>query len=672
MSEKDEYMNIDPAVVRRIRELRRQVEHHAKMYHVYDAPEISDYEYDRMYYELVHLEEQYPALDDPASPTHRVGGKVLDKFDKVVHAVRMDSLTDVFSFEELSDFLSHARETLPEAVFSVEPKIDGLSCSLRYEHGVLVQGATRGDGVVGEDVTQNVKTIFDIPLTLPEPLTLTVRGEVYMPRPAFERLNAKREAGGLSLFANPRNAAAGSLRQLDPNVTASRALSIFIFNFQEGNLYADGHAPLTHTETLDRLAELGFHVLEERICTAETDQILGHIRRLGELRDNLAYDIDGVVIKIDKLADRITLGEGTNTPRWAVAYKFPPEQKLTRLTGIQVAVGRTGVLTPTAILEPVRLAGTTVSRATLHNLDFIRERDIHILDYVTVQKAGDIIPEVVCAHPEKRDGRETEFHMPTVCPSCGEPVFREEGEAAVRCTNAACPAQLSRGIEHFASKDAMDIDGLGPQIVEALISAGLIRDAADLYDLKAEQVAALDRMGEKSALNLTGAIEKSKSAGLERLLYALGIRNIGSVAAAALAARYRTLENCMAATMDELCDIPDFGEITASCVVNFFSHPQNVALCHRLIQAGCLTKSTAAPTGDRFAGKTFVLTGTLPSLTRDQAATLIKAQGGKVSGSVSSKTDYVVAGEAAGSKLTKAQSLGIPVISEDDLRQMLA
>ena len=461
------------------------------------------------------------------------------------------------------------------------------------------------------------------------------------------------------------------MHQLDPNITAQRALSIFVFNFQEGSLYLDGHAPETHTETLNRLAELGFTTLQETAVCTTHEGIVAHIEALGQKRDDLAYDIDGVVIKLDRLADRARMGEGTNTPKWAVAYKFPPEQKITKLESVTVAVGRTGVLTPTANLAPVRLAGTTVSRATLHNLDFIRERDIHLGDYVTVQKAGDIIPEVVCAHPEKRDGTEVAFEMPTVCPSCGEPVFREEGEAAVRCTNASCPAQLSRGIEHFASKDAMDIDGLGPQIVEALIRADLIRDPADLYSLKTEQVADLERMGDKSAKNLIDAIEKSKQAGLERLLFALGIRNIGAVAAAALAARFGTLEAAMDATVEDLCAIPDFGEITALCVVNYFSHEQNRNLCRRLADAGLVTISTAAPTGDRYAGKTFVLTGTLPTMSRDEASALIKAQGGKVSGSVSKKTDYVIAGEAAGSKLTKANELGVTVIDEATLLEML-
>ncbi|MBQ8356753.1 MAG: NAD-dependent DNA ligase LigA [Clostridia bacterium] len=656
----------------RIEKLRRQLTYHSKRYYVDDDPEISDFEYDRMYAELLALEAEHPGLDDPASPTHRVGGAALDKFEKVTHGVPLNSLSDVFSFEELREFLTRVAGILPDAAYSVEPKIDGLSVALRYENGVFVNGATRGDGLVGEDVTQNLKTILSIPLKLTEPLSLTVRGEVYMPRAAFRRINEKREAEGLSLMANPRNAAAGSLRQLDPKVAAERKLDIFIFNFQEGSLYADGHAPLTHTETLDRLAELGFCVLEHRIVASEPAEIIAHIERLGELRDSLPFDIDGAVIKIDSLADRVTLGEGTNTPKWAVAYKYPPEQKPTKLEGITIAVGRTGVLTPTAILSPVRLAGTTVSRATLHNEDFILEKDIRIGDVVTVQKAGDIIPEVVSSHPELRAGGEEIFRMPKTCPSCGEPVMRDSDEgAAVRCTNSACPAQLSRGIEHFASKDAMNIEGLGPQVVELLLSHGLIRDAADLYTLRAEDVSGLERMGEKSAANLIAAIERSKSAGLERLIFALGIRSIGQVAAAALAARYRTLEACFTATKEELVSIEDFGEITADYVLNYFSHPQNVELCRRLMDVGVLTESTAAPTGDKLAGLTFVLTGTLPDMSRDEASALIKAAGGKVTGSVSKKTSYVVAGEEAGSKLTKAQQLGITVIDQEELLEML-
>ena len=656
----------------KIQKLRRELDHHARLYYVYDAPEISDYDYDMMYRELLDLEAAHPVFFDPASPTQRVGGRPLDKFDKVTHTRRMDSLTDVFSFEELGNFIQKSTALYPEATWSVEPKIDGLSVALTYENGVLVRGATRGDGIVGEDVTQNIKTIFSIPLTLPEPLNLTVRGEVYMPRSVFARLNAAREAAGQQLLANPRNAAAGSLRQLDPKVTASRALDIFIFNYQDGALWQDGTAPTTHDQTLDRLDELGFPVIRQRTIAATTADIIAHIEQLGKWPDDLAFDIDGVVIKLDSLSGRETLGEGTNTPNWAVAYKFPPEEKQTKLLDITIAVGRTGVLTPAAELEPVRLAGTSVSRATLHNLEFIRERDIMIGDYVTVRKAGDIIPEVVCAHPERRDGSQRHFNLPDKCPSCGEPVFYDADEgAAARCTNSACPAQLSRSIEHFASKDAMNIDGLGPQIVELLLREGLIKDAADLYSLRAEQIANLERMGEKSAQNLISAIENSKSAGLERLIYALGIRNIGEVAAAALAARYRTLEACMSATREELCELEDFGEITADCVVNFFSHEQNIELCRRLADAGLVTASTAAPTDNKFSGLTFVLTGTLPTLKRDEAEKMIKARGGKCSGSVSKKTSYVVAGEAAGSKLTKAQALGVTIIDEAQLIQML-
>ena len=654
-----------------IDELRKKLSYHAKRYYVYDSPEISDYEYDMMYAELLRLEAEHPECYSPDSPTQRVGGKPLEKFGKVRHGVQMNSLSDVFSFEELSEFLARVSEQISAPVYSVEPKIDGLSVALTYEKGIFVKGATRGDGVVGEDVTANLKTVFSIPLKLSEPVDICVRGEVYMPRASFERINEALEKKGKPLMANPRNAAAGSLRQLDPKITASRGLDIFVFNFQSGQLYTDGRTPKSHTETLDRLAELGFTVIKNRTVANTPDEVIAHIKKLGELRDGLEYDIDGVVIKLDSLEHRLIMGEGTNTPKWAAAYKFPPEKKQTRLLDITVAVGRTGVLTPAAELSPVRLAGTTVSRATLHNLDFIRERGIMIGDTVSVQKAGDIIPEVVCAHPEKRDGSERPFEMPSVCPSCGEPVFREDGEAAFRCTNGACPAQLSRGIEHFASKDAMDIDGMGPAVVESLLDAGLIKNVADLYRLTAEQIEDLDRMGKKSADNLISAIERSKNAGLERLIYALGIRNIGTVAAAALGAKAGSLEKCFELTREELCEIEDFGEVTADCVINFFSHPQNRAVCCDLIELGLLTESTAKPVGDLFAGLTFVLTGTLPTMSRDEAGALIKANGGKVTGSVSKKTDYVVAGSDAGSKLTKAEALGITVIDEVKLLEMI-
>ena len=655
----------------RIESLRKELSYHARKYYVEDAPEISDYEYDRMYAALLSLEREYPEYDSPDSPTKRIGGAALDKFEKVAHTVRMDSLSDVFSFEELTDFLDRVAAVIPDAVYSVEPKIDGLSVSLQYENGVFVKGATRGDGFVGEDVTQNLKTIFSIPLSLPEPLTVTVRGEVYMPRAVFERINEERAREEKQLLANPRNAAAGSLRQLDPKITASRALDIFLFNLQEGDLYLDHHAPKTHSEALDRLASLGFPVIRNRTEAHSAEDVIAHIRSIGALRDDLPYDIDGVVIKINRLSDRDTLGIGTNTPKWAVAYKFPPEQKETRLREIEVAVGRTGVLTPTAVFDPIRLAGTTVSRATLHNYDFIREKGVMLGDVILVQKAGDIIPEVVRVLQEKRSGDEQEILVPTTCPSCGEAIFSDTAEAAVRCTNPSCPAQCSRSIEHFASKDAMNIDGLGGQIVELLLEEGLIRDAADLYILKKEDVAALERMGEKSAENLLKAIESSKSAGLERLIFALGIRNIGTVAATALASKFRTLDACIAATREELCAIPDFGEITADSVLRYFAHPRNLDLCTRLKDAGLLTEAVKAPSGDKLAGLTFVITGTLPTLGRKEAEEMIRDKGGKVTGSVSKKTSYVVVGSDAGSKLRKAQELGIPTLSESDLLALL-
>ncbi len=672
-------MNNDISVKKELERLRREVAYHAKKYYVDDAPEISDYDYDMLYRRLEELEAAHPEFFDPSSPTQRVGGSPLERFEKVTHRVPLNSLADVFSFEELAAYLDGAEPRLAEAgikpEWSVEPKIDGLSVALTYERGVFVRGATRGDGYVGEDVTQNIRTIFSLPMTLPEPLDITVRGEVYMPRAVFEAINARREAEGKTLMANPRNAAAGSLRQLDPRVAAERRLDVFIFNLQEGSLWSDGHEATSHNESLDRLAELGFPVISERVTVGRREDIFAHIEKLGAMRDGLKYDIDGVVIKLDAFSGRRLLGEGTKTPKWAVAYKFPPETKYTKLTDITVAVGRTGVLTPAAVLEPVRLAGTTVSRATLHNLDFIRERGIMIGDTVAVRKAGDIIPEIVEALPDKRDGSERPFLMPERCPSCGEPVVRDETcgveGAAYRCTNSACPAQLSRSLEHFASKNAMNIEGLGPQIVELLLSAGLVRTAPDLYCLTAEQLVPLDRMGELSAKNLVAAIERSKSAGLERLIYALGIRNIGEVAAAAMAARFGTLERCLTATYDELCGIEDFGDVTAQCVLNFFSHPQNIELCRRLTEAGLLTSATAKKADDSLGGMTFVLTGTLPTMTRDEASALIKEHGGKVSGSVSKKTTYVVAGEEAGSKLTKARDLGVNVIDEVALLAML-
>ena len=658
-------------ILERIKELRKTLSYHAKRYYVYDDPEISDFEYDRLYAELVRLEEENPEYFDPTSPTNRVGGKPLDKFEKVTHTVQMNSLSDVFEYEEIKDFVDRMANIVENPIFSVEPKIDGLSVALTYKNGILTNGATRGDGTVGEDVTQNVKTINSIPLSIDKPLSFCLRGEVYMPRKVFYALNEEREQKGQPLLANPRNAAAGSLRQLDPKICADRKLDIFIFNLQSGDIFGDGRTPFSHTNTLDTIKELGFTVLKDRAYVSSYEEIIAHIEYLGNMRDDLPYDIDGVVIKIDNLADRVKIGEGTNTPKWAVAYKFPPEEKQTKLVDITIAVGRTGVLTPTAILEPVRLAGTSVSRATLHNLDFIRERDIKLGDTVTVRKAGDIIPEVLCAHPDKRDGTEVEFYMPTHCPSCGEPVVRDDNDgAAIRCTNSSCPAQLSRSIEHFASKGAMNIDGLGPQIVNALLDNGLIKDCADLYTLDVENIAKIERMGKKSAQNLINSINNSKGAGLERLVYALGIRNIGEIAAEALASRYKTLDALMLAKKEELCEIQDFGEITADCVIDFFSHEHNIELCKKLIDLGLNTNSTFVQLDNRFEGLTFVLTGTLPTMSRDIASNMIKDRGGKVSGSVSGKTNYVLAGDDAGSKLVKAKNLGITIIDEKEFLKM--
>lgn len=656
-------------------ELREKIVYNSRLYYENDAPEISDYEYDMMFRELTELEEKYPEIKTPDSPTVRVGGRALDRFEKHTHTVRMGSLTDVFSFDELRDFTDRMDAALGGTTeYSVEPKIDGLSVSLIYRDGIFVKGATRGDGEVGEDVTENLKTIKSIPLKLNEPLPyLCVRGEVYMPKTVFNELNAVREAAGQPLFANPRNAAAGSLRQLDPKVAASRRLEILVFNLQEGDLYLDGRKPKGHIETLDRLDCLGFSTVSHRILASGYDSVSDHIRYLGEHRDQLPFDMDGAVVKLNDLENRVKIGEGTSTPKWAVAYKYPPEEKETKLVSIDLQVGRTGVLTPTANLEPVRLAGTTVSRATLHNAQFIIDRDIRIGDTVVVRKAGEIIPEIIRSVPEKRSGDEVAFTMPEHCPSCGGKVVRDEcGEgAAIRCVNPACPAQTSRSITHFASKGAMNIDGLGPQVVELLLSAGKIKDIADLYSLKVEDIEDLDRMGRKSAENLVSAIEASKSRGLERLLFALGIRQVGEVAAEEIAGKMRTLDNLFAATFEDFASIKDIGTITATALVEFFADPSTRELCDRLVMLGVKTDAVGEERGELFVGLTFVLTGTLPTMTRDEASALIKLNGGKVSGSVSKKTSFVLAGEEAGSKLTKAKELGVRIIDEAELFRMV-
>ncbi len=659
-----------------IEELRRKIEYHAHKYYVLDAPEISDFEYDAMFSELLRLESEHPELDSPTSPTKRVGGAVLDGFEKVTHTYPLRSLSDVFSFDKLCAFTARVREINPEAAFSVEPKIDGLSVSLEYVNGVFTVGATRGNGTVGEDVTENLKTVGSIPLRLKEPLSLTVRGEIYMPRETFAKQNAAREAAGRPLMANPRNAAAGSLRQLDSKVAASRGLDIFVFNFQGGELYRDGRAPALHSETLSRMEELGFKVLPHKIVAKTDDEIIAHIEKIGSMRDSLSFDIDGAVVKVDSLTLRETLGEGATTPKWAVAYKYPPERRETKLLDIVTAVGRTGVLTPAAVLEPVRIAGSTVSRATLHNIDIIRERDIRVGDTVIIQKAGDIIPEVVGVSKDKRNGSETVWHMPKLCPSCGEKLIRDEGEDAeggtVRCINSLCPAQRARNIEHFAERAAMDIESLGPSVIALLLEGGLISDAADLYSLKAAEIAELERMGKKSAENLVAAIERSKEAGLSRLIYALGIRQVGAVAAAALAARFRSIDALIAADEEALTEMPDIGGITAAAIREYFDEPRNLDYIEKLRAAGVVMETTdAAPVSDALSGLTFVLTGTLPTMTRDEASDLIRSNGGKVTSSVSKKTDYVVAGEAAGSKLDRANALGIPVLDEAGLLSLL-
>lgn len=654
--------------------LRKEIERNSKLYYENDAPVISDYEYDMMFRELTELEDQNPEFLTPDSPTHRVGGKALDKFEKFTHNVKMGSLTDVFSYEELKSFIDGVEETLGYSpAYCIEPKIDGLSVSLTYRDGVFVQGATRGDGLVGEDVTENLRTIKSIPLKLNEPIPyLCVRGEVYMPRSVFAELNEKRELNGEALFANPRNAAAGSLRQLDSKVCAERKLDIFVFNLQEGSLYIDEREVPSHSEGLDRLKELGFTTVSDRIVARNYDDIRQHIEKLGDLRTSSAYDMDGAVVKIDTLDERIIIGEGTSTPKWAVAYKYPPEEKETKLISIDIQVGRTGVLTPIANLAPVRLAGTTVSRATLHNDRFIQDRNILVGDIVVVRKAGEIIPEIVRSVPKYRTGVEKAFEMPMLCPSCGHPVIRDEaGDGiAMRCPSNTCPAQLSRSITHFASKGAMNIDGLGPQVVELLLNNKRISGIADLYSLRVEDISSLDRMGDKSAKNLINAIEESKTRGLEKLLYALGVRQVGEVAAEEIARKMRTVENLFAATYDDFISISDIGDITARELLEFFSEENTKELVFKLQAVGVDTNAKSEERSDKFIGLTFVLTGTLPTLTRDEASSIIKKMGGKVSGSVSKKTSYVVAGEDAGSKLIKAKELGVLIIDEEALLNM--
>ena len=650
----------------RIDELRRTIEYHSDLYYNHDAPQISDYEYDALTRELRALEEKFPQLITPDSATQKVGGTAAKGFDKVTHAVKMESLQDAFSEEEIREFDRRVRESVEQPRYVVEAKIDGLSVSLEYRDGELVRGSTRGDGVIGEDVTQNIRTIRDIPKHLENaPEFLEVRGEVYMPHSAFYRLVAQQELEDKQPFKNPRNAAAGSLRQKDPAVTAQRDLSIFVFNIQQ----LQGKELTGHRESLDYIKGLGFTVSPYYNVYTDIEDALAEIRRIGEMRLSLPFDIDGAVVKVDDFSQRELLGSTAKCPRWAIAFKYPPEEKETTLTDIEITVGRTGVLTPTAVFETITLAGTSVSRATMHNEDFIREKDARIGDTIVVRKAGDIIPEVVRVSRHAADG--VPFAMPRVCPSCGSPVSRYEDEAALRCVNPECPAQLLRNLIHFASRDAMDIDGLGVAVMTQLVERGLVSQIPDIFTLTQEQLLTLDKFKEKSASNLISAIGDARSRNLDKLIFALGIRNIGEKAAVLLAEKFRTLDALAAATTEEIMTIDGMGDIMAQSIADFFGKEGTRDLIRRLKALQVNFNYIGEEKTDKLAGLTLVVTGTLPTLSRSEAEALITKNGGKAAGSVSKKTAYVVAGEAAGSKLTKAQELGIPVLTEQELLQLL-
>ncbi len=648
---------------KRAAELTEELEQHSYRYYVLDNPTITDYEFDMLMQELKAIEEEYPELISPVSPTQRVGGMAKSSFEKVTHIVQMASLQDVFSFEQVQSFVTKCSEQLSIPVYTVEPKIDGLSVSLEYENGVFTRGSTRGDGFTGEDVTENLKTIRTIPLRLKNaPEYLEVRGEVYMPRESFFELIEQQELVGEQPFKNPRNAAAGSLRQKNAKVTAQRKLDIFIFNVQQ----CIGRTFESHSESLDYLRELGFKTVPSYLVCSKYDEIKAEIDRIGEERADFSFDIDGVVIKVNNLAQREEMGATTKTPKWAVAYKFPPEEKDTKLLDIEVNVGRTGAITPVAVFEPILLAGTSVSRAVLHNQDFIDEKDIRIGDIITVRKAGEIIPEVLKSVSHEENS--VTFRLPEVCPVCGTESVRDEGESVLRCPNVECPAQLLKNLIHFASKNAMNIDGLGPANMKLFVENGLVKSPADIYTLRKEQLLSLERFAEKSADNLLKAIENSKSAELDRLVHALGIRNIGQRAATLLCEKFPSMEKLMSASRDDIASIEGFGDIMAESVAKALSEPHRIDLINRLKDAGVNMEYSKKSTGDnRFEGKTFVFTGTLPTMKRDEAKKLIESFGGKVSGSVSKKTSYVVAGEEAGSKLVKAQELGIEILSEADL-----
>lgn len=650
---------------KRIDELVKLLNYHSQLYYVEDRNEITDYEYDMLQQELKGLEEQFLQFTRSDSPTQRVGGKAISIFEKVTHRVQMGSLQDVFSFEQVRSFIETVQQAVDKPQFVVEPKIDGLSVSLEYHNGELAIGSTRGDGFVGEDVTSNLKTVKSIPIKINEELPLIeVRGETYMPRNVFLKLVKEQEDNDEQPFKNPRNAAAGSLRQKDPKIAAKRKLDIFVFNVQQ----IEGKELTSHKESLDYLKTLGFKTIPDYKRVSTADEVIGCIKAIGEKRFDLPFDIDGVVIKVDDFRQREMLGATAKVPKWAVAYKFPPEEKTSKLLDIELNVGRTGAITPVAVFEPVFLAGTSVSRATLHNQDFIREKNISVGDIIKVRKAGDIIPEVLGSVEKHGDGV---FTLPECCPVCGTKLVKSEEEAAVRCPNVDCPAQIFRSIVHFASKGAMNIDGLGPQIVHTLLDNKLITSVADLYTLSENKLLQLDNFKEKSVNNLLGAIEKSKSNSLDRLVFGLGIRNIGQASAKLLCDKFGDLDNIMNASAEQISEIDGFGGVMAQSVYNAFHEEHMIELIQRLKGCGINTKYEKIQIDDRFAGKTFVLTGTLPTLKRSEAKALIEKYGGKASGSVSKKTDYVLAGEEAGSKLDKAQQLGIEIITEEQFKDMI-
>ena len=654
-------------VKEKIENLRKTLQYHSERYYNDDAPEIEDYEYDMMMRELKALEEQYPEYDSADSPTKRVGGKADNSFESVVHTVRMESLQDAFSVDELYDFEKRVLDVVNRPSYCVEPKIDGLSVSLEYENGVFLRGSTRGDGNVGEDVSGNLRVIHNVPLKLNKEIPyIEVRGEVYMPKKSFERVVDRQLLNGEKPFKNPRNAAAGSLRQKDSAAAASRGLDIFVFNVQQ----VEGVTLNSHKESLDFLAELGFNTIPNYTLVDSIGKAIDEINKIGEARGDLEYDIDGAVIKVDDFAMRAELGSTAKFPKWAVAFKYPPEEKQTKLVDIEIGVGRTGVLTPTAVLEPVHLAGTTVSRATLHNQDFINEKGIAIGDIVTVRKAGDIIPEVLCVNEHNGDGV---YEFPTHCPSCGSEVVKEEGEAAIRCINPDCPAQLLRNLIHFCSRDAMDIEGLGPAILETFVNNNLIEKTEDIYLLNYDKIASagLEGFKEKSINNIITSIEKSKQNDLGKLIFALGIRHVGAKAGSLLANHFKTVNAIMEASAEDILQIDGFGKIMAESVVDFFKNEKSRELIKSLAQSGVNMESQSVVKDARFEGKTFVLTGTLPTLKRAEASAMIESFGGKTSSSVSKKTSYVLAGEEAGSKLDKANALGIPVITEEEFMEMI-